>query len=112
MKKAIVLPILVVGLVLLTACSSSLDGAWVLSSGQEERGCTERFTFLDGNNIEIKDTKDKSVVATYERVGPDQFKLDMQITSILVHMKVTDEKQLLMKSSDKLCMYDKVHTVK
>lgn len=102
MKK--IAPI-ILAVLLLTACSSGLNGTWFLSTGQEDRGCSERFVFLDGNNVEIKDQDGKAIVATYDQVGKNQYKLDMNITAILVEMKRMDEK-LMVKTGDIMCMYD------
>lgn len=96
---------------LLSGCSgSSLEGTWILTAGQEDKGCTQRFTFLEKGNVEVQNEGERPFVATYEQVGDNQYKMDTKTQSNLVQMKVINKKlHVKVSGGTEQCFYDQIN---
>lgn len=101
----------VLGVGLLTGCSSApdLEGTWILSSGQEEKGCTQRFTFLEKGNVEVQNEDEMPFVMSFERLEGDQYKMDGKQNANLTHFKVVDKKlHVRVSGATETCFYDQI----
>ncbi|SHF23408.1 hypothetical protein SAMN05444392_11165 [Seinonella peptonophila] len=99
------------GVCLLAGCAWDLDGTWILSSGQDSKGCTKRFTFLEKGNVEVENDGEMPFVVSYERVGANQYKMDTKTSSNLISFKIEGKKlQAKISGGTATCLYDQINS--